>query len=497
MRQTGAGRPRFAAFLTSLSIVFVAGLAQGQAPPVGQVPEPPPVGGQPLPTGSLVKPATPQDPFAGSPLLKMFERPLDEPNPIRQLRLAPVPQDPIPFAVRLSLTAEEEFTDNANQSKDNRVSQFSTRLTPGISMRADRPWVNASLSYAPSVFIQNNTISDTELNQNLSLRAALWPTGKFQLNLSDDFIDSNNFQDIQNPGSRLTGSESFLQNTATAEAVYNFPRFRTALAYTNVINQEDQVTFNSQATFTDTRIAHIVRPSVVYADTRATVGGAYTLTRGDENSSLSIPYWSHQGDGYFRYALNPVITPGLAGGYQFQDPDVGRYFSLGRGRATLVFGVGRDGTLDLAAGADVFAQQGNLTTVRPSALASYTHRFSAFSVTGRYEQGYLNNSLSIDNSGVTFTRTAGVFLTTEYFRDLTTTFGLRYDENEYQQTTGTAIVGTRDWTWAVDLAFRYLLARSLFLTLGYTGFFRSSTEASAEFNENLVRLGLTYEYTRF
>ena len=108
----------------------------------------------------------------------MFERQPDEPNLIRQLRLAPVPEDPTPFALRLSLTAEEEFTDNANQTKDNRVSQFSTRLTPGISIRADRPWVNAGLSYAPSAFIQNNSIGDTELNQNLSLRAALWPTGK-------------------------------------------------------------------------------------------------------------------------------------------------------------------------------------------------------------------------------------------------------------------------------------------------------------------------------
>lgn len=253
MGQT-AGRSWFATFLVTLSIVFVAGLAQGQvpplsplppgqveapAPPVGQVPEPPQVGGQPQQTGPPAQPTAPApappggrplDPFAGSPLLQMFERQPNEPNVIRELRLAPVPAESSPFAVRLTLTAEEEFTDNANQTKDNRISQFSTILTPGISIRADRPWVNASLSYAPSVFIQNNTIGDTELNQNLSLRAALWPTGRFQFNIADDFIDSNNFQDIQNPGSRQTGNSPFLQNTATAEAAYVLPRLRTALA---------------------------------------------------------------------------------------------------------------------------------------------------------------------------------------------------------------------------------------------------------------------------
>ena len=149
------------------------------------------------------------------------------------------------------------------------------------------------------------------------------------------------------------------------------------------------------------------------------------------------------------------------------------------------------------AGADVFTRQDDLTKVEPSFFLSYTHRFAAFAVTARYEHGYVNNALAIDDSGVTLTRSAGIFLTSAYFRNLTTTFGLRYDENEYQQTTSVARAGTTDRTWAVDLAFRYLLARSLFLTLGYVGTFRFSTQESAEFNENLVRLGVTYEYNPF
>ena len=258
-----------------------------------------------------------------------------------------------------------------------------------------------------------------------------------------------------------------------------------------MINQDDL------GTSTDTRISHLVRPNLLYTDPRVTVGGAYTLTRGDENSSIATPYWSQQGDGFFRYALSPAIIPGVTGYYQFQEPDVGPHFSLGRGQATGTFSFGPDGTLDVGAGGDLFAQQGVSTQVRPSGFLAYTHRFSAFAVTARYQHGYLNNSLGVDGSGVTLTRSAGIFLTSGYFRNLTTTFGIRYDENQYEQTTTVAAAGTTDRTWAVDLLFRYLIVRSLFLTLGYSGTFRSSTQESAEFNENRVRLGLTYEYNPF
>ena len=47
------------------------------------------------------------------------------------------------------------------------------------------------------------------------------------------------------------------------------------------------------------------------------------------------------------------------------------------------------------------------------------------------------------------------------------------------------------------MSFDYALARSLFLTLGYTGTIRDSTQSSADYYENRVRLGLRYEYTLF
>jgi hypothetical protein len=81
---------------------------------------------------------------------------------------------------------------------------------------------------------------------------------------------------------------------------------------------------------------------------------------------------------------------------------------------------------------------------------------------------------------------------------VTATLGGRYEENEYQLTTALgAPAGTKDQTWAIDAEIRYLLVRSLFLTLAYNGTFRTSTQEGNAFNENRVRVGISYQYDLF
>ncbi|RPI07707.1 MAG: hypothetical protein EHM71_09960 [Zetaproteobacteria bacterium] len=425
----------------------------------------------------------------------MFEGQPEASAPIRQLRFAPSIAEPLPLSVQLALSAEEEFTDNADQTKNNRRSEFRTRIVPGLSVRSDRPWGNVSLAYAPEVFIPNNSIGETDLNQNLSLRFGLWPSGRFQFNIANDFTDSTDFRDVQDPGTQRTGTDRFLQNTATAEAAYIFPKLRTALAYTNLLNQEDQVV--RDRVVTDTRISHVVRPNATYTDPRFSISGAYTLERGNENSSLQIPYWSHRGDAQVLFVVTPTVSTGVRGYYQYQEPDLGRDFTTATGRAVADVRVGPDGTLRLEAGADGFKRQGDATDIRPGFLAAYTHRFPLLAVTARYEQGYSNQFNELDSSGVAFNRSAGVLLSSSFFRNLTATLGFRYEENQYQITTLAVRSGQTDRTFDVEAGMRYLLVRALYLTLAYTGTFRVSTQESEEFNENRVRLGLTYQYVLF
>ena len=437
--------------------------------------------------------AQPVDPFAGSPLLRMFEPELEASAPLRQSRYAPTPEPGLPFNVRLFLTAEEEFTDNADQTRTNRKSEFNTRIVPGIAIGAERPWANLALSYAPQIFIENNTVGDTEVNQSLSARAALWPGGRFQLNIADDFTDSNDFRDQQDPGSRVTGTNQFTTNTVTAEAAYALPRLKTALAYTNTVHQTD-------VGFSDTRVTHSVRPSVDYTDPRFGISGSYTVTRGDENSSIEIPYWLHRGETRFSYALTPVVSAVVTGSYEYEEPDAGAHFSDGRGLVGGTLTLGPDGSLTLLAGVSTFSTQDRGTKVRPSESLTYTHRFAAVAVSARYEEGYENRSGAVDSTGVTFTRSAGIFVTTTalLFRQLTGTLGVRWTEEKFEQTsTFGGPPGTKDRTWDIDVSIRYLLARAVSIDLGYTATIRTSTQDSAEFHENRVRLGLRYEYTLF
>jgi hypothetical protein len=423
----------------------------------------------------------------------MFERQPDAAAPIRQSRFAPAPESGVPLSVRFFLTVEEEFTDNANQTKDNRKSEFSTRISPGISIGADRPWASFGLSYAPQVFIENNSIGETELNQSLSARAALWPEGRFRLNIAENFTDSNDFRDQQDPGSRLTGTDNYIENLITAEAAYVLPRFRTALAYENIINQTD-------VGFTDTRITHTVRPSAAYTGERFGLEGSYGVRRGNENSSVEIPYWSHLGDARISYAVTTATSAVLTGSYEYEEPDSGAHFSTGTGRVGGTFAFGPDGALTLLAGASVFSEEGQDTKVRPSGSLAYTHRFAAFVVRALFDSGFRNDSTSLDSTGVTFTRSAGIFVTSTQllFRELTGTLGVRWTEEEFEQSsTFGGPPGTKDRTWDFDVSIRYALARSLFLGLGYTGTIRNSTQSSADFYENRVRLGLTYEYILF
>jgi hypothetical protein len=427
----------------------------------------------------------------------MFESQPTTAEPLLQLRYAPAIELPTTLAVRLSLTAEEEFTDNADQTKDDRRSEFRTRVVPGVSIRADRPVGSFSLSYAPEVVFHDNSIDDTEVNQNLSARASLFPAGPFQLRFANDFTESNDFRDINDPGSRRTGRNDFVRNIFSTEAAYVLPRLRTGLEYTNVLLNETVLNATVAAT-DDTRFTHIIRPNAVYTDPRYTIGGSFGATRGNENSSVFIPYWRYDVDGRFQYVVTPTVNAGLTAYYERQNPDTGRDFSIGRARVTTAIGFGPDGTLTAGVGPDVFWQPDDSTSVRASVLAAYTHRFATFSVTARYEQGYRNRSEELDPS-ITFTRLAGIFLRTAYFRNTIGTFGFRYEENEFQVTSlaAGAPAGTTDRTWSIDLDIRYLLVRSLFLRLGYIGTIRTSTQESAEFYENRVSLGLTYEYFLF
>jgi hypothetical protein len=81
---------------------------------------------------------------------------------------------------------EEEFTDNAEQTKHDKKSEFRTSLAPGIEARIDRPNTSAQAIYAPRYVIRNET--DSTLDQALTLRGRWRPTAFIELGAGDDLI---------------------------------------------------------------------------------------------------------------------------------------------------------------------------------------------------------------------------------------------------------------------------------------------------------------------
>jgi predicted porin len=401
-------------------------------------------------------------------------------------RFAPLLEAVGPLRVQVFGTVETEFTDNASQTKDNKESEFSVRLAPGIAARIDRPSTSGLLLYAPQAVIRDG--GDAELNHSLTARGRWRPTPFIELSGGDDFVRSDDFRDQNDVGSRRTGRNAVIHNQATVEAAYMPPNFRAALGYTHgLVVGDDESDDDSQT--------HIVRPSILYQALRWSAGAGYALTRG-EFSGVSSSYWEHSLDGRFTRVLTPTLTGILTGLFTTHDDDLetGTDFVITRGRVGVSWTLGPERTLEVQAGADYYDPDPGSGDVRPSGLLAYTQRFAWFAVTADYQAGFQERFQEVDNAGVTYTQQAGVVLTTTAFRALTGTLALRWSYNDFQTTTTTVTEGTKEHTYDIELGVRYQILRPLFAYAGYVLTIRDSDDPAEEFTENRIRFGLTYTF---
>jgi len=423
-------------------------------------------------------------------------------SPLRPipLGLAPPFEAPRGYGLQLFVTVQEEFTDNATQSKENPKSDFRTYISPGIAYRLERPQASLNLNYAPTFTFSARGLEDNRVNQYLSLRGTWNPGPYLRLGVTEDIAYSTDFLAQGDLGSRRTGATPYLTNTGSFEASYVSPRGRLGLRYTNILNQQYDVPLP------DDSLTQIGRLDGDLTDPRVTLGGSYWVTRGD--FEVSSPYWENNGEARIRWTLLPVLTGTFSGLFTHHDADrvLSPDYITGRSRVGAVWSYGPTGSVEAAAGADVFSPQNPSpllledvgTKVRPSVSVRWTHGFRPFTLSAAYDQTYQANLTSIDNAGLSFTRTAGVTLTTgALFRDLTATLAFNWVSNEFQQTTTRVREGTKDQTWNVEAGIRYYILRPLSLTLGYVLTLRDSTDPTAGFVENRVRFGLTYQHDLF
>jgi hypothetical protein len=397
------------------------------------------------------------------------------------------------FQVRTSLTLEEEFSDNVDQRADDRKSEFRTSIAPGVAAHLEVSRFSLDLNYALRFFVRDGRLKDATLDDaadsTLSSRWKLDVTPTLQLSMAEAFTKTTDFLELDDPGTRRTGTASLIRNRASAELAYVPPPHRAALSYTNLLVRSD-------APDADRNDTHIVGTDIGLAGPLLNLGGSYTLTRGEFD--IASPYWEHGVLGRIARTLTPTTTATLSFRFNQHDAERGQDFMIGGGRLGGALALSPDASLAVDGGAEVFAPRDSTATVSATASLAWTQRFALFSVTGRYEEGFRERFLEVDVTGVARTRSGTFRVTSTAFRDLTATLGATWTENRFEQTTvAGGPAGTRDRTWNLEAGIRYLILRSLVFTLGYVAVLRTSTVPSAEFLENRVRLGLAFQYDLF
>ncbi len=413
-------------------------------------------------------------------------------GPIRSIRYAPFLSTPFlgeevgRFQLQTFLTVEEEFSDNINQVKDNRQSELRTSIAPGLSLGLNRPGTSINLSYAFRFFFPDGRLKDTRADQshNLSARTGFDLTPLIRLGLSEDLTRSNDFRDVGDISTRQTGGRRFLINRAAVETAYAPPEgARAGLSYSHSLARDERPGG-------DTSQTHTVQTNVGLTTPRFGLDGSYALSRGEFDIASS--YWAHSVVGSARHPFTPSISGVLTGSFTHHDSDFGQDFITYGGRVGASVTLGPTDSLDASGGVEVFSPRGGSSSLSPSIAVGYTRQFALFSMSAQYTEGFVQRFQAVDNTGVSRTRSASLFLSSLAFRNLGATLGFRWAENHFEQST--AVGGpadTVDRTYDVTAGLSYSIFRWLSASLGYSFTIRTSSSSAAEFYENRVRVSLT------
>jgi hypothetical protein len=419
--------------------------------------------------------------------------------PIRPLQFAPLPDGTSPLQLRATFSVQEEYTDNANETKTDKVGMFRTSLIPGLSGHAEGSRSTLDLAYAPRILFQNaisnqsaNTASDNTVQQYLTLRAGLAPTPQFQFNAAEDFTYSSDFRTAGSLGTTRTGQNPYTLNQASLEGAYVPVWGRIGLGYTNVLVRDSVADANNSLT-------HNIRMSSEINNPSYSLGGAYTLSRG-LYTLASSNYWANSGEVNAKRPLTPTLSATLSGQFTDHEMDqpLNQNYQTGRGMVGGVWAYSPEGSISAQAGVIFYSPQSGSTIVRPGVVALWTQRLTYVALTASLEQSFQQDFQSVDNTGVSLVRMASVYLTTLTLSKLKATIGGRWYWQDFQQTTvNGGPLGTKQNTWDLQARLEYILARPLFLSLDYTYTIRSSSIPTAAFVENRVSLGLSYRYDVF
>ena len=220
----------------------------------------------------------------------------------------------------LSATLREQYDDNVFTSKTNRVSSFSTDVSPTFLI--DLPWENSDFSARYTFglnYYYNRPGSDTDISHEVALRF----THKFSDRFNIDMRDQGGYYeepDIINSVGTVNRSGGYYSNQASVEFSAQWtPLFGTVTSYgNNYVTYEDGGVGTGQDSdenivSQDFRFAVLPKINVIFGGIYDTIDYFHTV-RG---------FTDYTGDAGIDWAALPSVTIGLRGGVTEADLDGG------------------------------------------------------------------------------------------------------------------------------------------------------------------------------
>jgi hypothetical protein len=355
------------------------------------------------------------------------------------------------------ITVSETYDDNIFLTRDNKVSDYITVVTPGITLNFVQEHTNLQLRYTPSFYRyadrddQNNTAHSAGLTLGQDLTRGL------RFNLTDTYLQSSDpLEDPQNvQGLRQTRNE-YWTNLTDANLSYIFgAENRVNVGYRYNINENDQLTLD------DSEIQNPYANLTYWFDVRngAEVSYGYTDAKFTRDDSLFAASDYTSNSAGIRYLRR--FTPNSTGyvGYNYATYDYERVlpqdFDVHSGLVGVDHSFSPEYTVSASLGYFIRANEITDNQDGPTYTASLTRNFARGNIRvggsggwsyeslqqgvgltsgfSQYYEGYINGRYEIIErvniyAGLSYRHDKYTFDTADYFRG---NCGVRWDFLRY------------------------------------------------------------------
>ena len=392
------------------------------------------------------------------------------------------------FEITPSISVNETYDDNINLTKDNKIDDFITVVSPGIALALVREHTNLQLSYTLGIvrYADQDENNTTRQSGNLSFGQDL--TQHLRFNLTDTYLVSDDpLQDPQNVQGLRQTRNKYWTNTAGASVNYVFGaenQVNVGYSYYNIENDE--------ATLDDSKVQNPYVNLTYWFDvkngTELTFG--YTDAQFSRDNSLLVATdYTAYAPG-IRYIRRFSPNSRAYVGYNYSAYDYARLlpqdFVVHNGAVGLEHSFSPEYTV--AASAGYFIRVNDITDNPdgPTFTAAVTRKFSRGSITAGGNGGWSYENLQ-QGVGLTsgFSQYYGAYLNGMYqvLEPVNVYAGASYRHDKYTLDKSDFFTGNAGLRWT--------FLRWFALSLDYSYAQRNVDIGTGDYKDNRVALFLT------